>query len=239
MDLLYPEALVRELVRREDREGGARLAERARGAGTCERHLGAALRGGRRAAGRAAPSRRRSAPGRGAVVRRGARSCSQRRAARRCSWAARLSRARPRRDRLAAPCAALGVPVYLSGMARGLLGADAPAAAAPQAEGGAARGRPRDPGGRAVRLPARLRRAHRPRRAPRLGEPRAATSCAKNRRPTLAALGAPEPSCARSPARRRGPRPQLGGLARGAPRARRGARRGDRARRPRPRRRAA
>ena len=58
----------------------------------------------------------------------------------------------------------LGIPVYLSGMARGLLGPRPPAADAPPAPQGAARGRLRAAGRRALRLPPRLRQPCAPQR---------------------------------------------------------------------------
>ena len=67
-------------------------------------------------------------------------------------------------DALAAAVQTLGIPVYLSGMARGLLGPRPPAADAPPAPQGAARGRLRAAGRRALRLPARLRQARAPQR---------------------------------------------------------------------------
>ena len=71
---------------------------------------------------------------------------------------------RPRPTRWPRPCRALGVPVYLSGMARGLLGPRPPAADAPPAPQGAARGRLRAARRRALRLPPRLRQARAPQR---------------------------------------------------------------------------
>ena len=61
--------------------------------------------------------------------------------------------------RIAAAVTRLGVPVYLSGMARGLLGRDHPLQMRHAAPQRAARSRLRAARGRALRLPARLRPA--------------------------------------------------------------------------------
>jgi hypothetical protein len=97
--------------------------------------------------------------------------------------------------------------------------------ASPQAEGGAARGRPRPPRGRPLRLPARLRAADRP-----LGDARLRNRDAKaltlNRRPTLGVSGDPALFLESSPRSAGGLRARS--LALSPSRSRRGARRGDR-----------
>ena len=81
-----------------------------------------------------------------------------------------------------------------------------PAAAAAQAKGGAARGRPRDPGRRAVRLPARLRRAHRPQRSPGLGQPQPGRDPEEPPARARGRFVRPSSSCASSRAALAGPR---------------------------------
>ena len=242
VDLLYPEALVREWYGAKAGKAGRAASATARGSGTCGRHLRAALRRRRaRAGGRAAAAVPRARAGRGPRPSRG--RAPRRRAERPVLLVgsqALLSATEA--DALAEAVRALGVPVYLSGMARGLLGAARPPAAAPQAQGGAARGRPRDPGRRALRLPPRLRRATSAARAVLVSANRSRDEIAKNRRPDARRRsGAPELFLRGLAARRLRPAAGVDGLARGAARARRRARRRDRragggggARRPQP-----
>ncbi len=165
VDLLYPEALVREWY--GAKTGGA--AASARGAAPSGWYVGRHLEQLFRDAGRRRRRPRRRAPAAPepdeARVRRAARLVAERRAAgapRRQPGAPRRAGARrssPPRSR------ALGVPVYLSGMARGLLGRDDPLQLRHRRKEALREADLVILAGLPCRLPARLRPPHRPPRA--------------------------------------------------------------------------
>ena len=224
VDLLYPESLVREWYGAKAGKDARTLGERAL-RWYVGRHLGR-LFGGDRSAPAGAPSPVPAPEPDEAHVRRAAALLSRaERPVLLVGSQALLSATEARRPRGGRPRARrAGLPL---GHGARPPGRERPPAAAPPAEGGAARGRPRDPGRRAVRLPPRLRQPHRPAGHARLREPQPRRDreepSPRARGPRRAGALPPRP---RAPSLR--PPAGVDGLARDPALPRRGARRRDR-----------